>query len=94
MRLLSFRFRILALVLGVAIVPLVLIGIVLLRGADELAEVHQALLLRVRRVVAVVRFKPGFADHALDEISERRLATGCLGVERRPPAAQQQVHIL
>lgn len=38
MRLFSFRFRILALVLGVAIVPLVLIGIVLLRGASESGE--------------------------------------------------------
>ena len=38
MRLFSFRFRILALVLGVAIVPLVLIGIVLLRGASQSGE--------------------------------------------------------
>jgi len=37
-RLLSFRFRILALVLGVAIVPLVLIGAVLLRGAMRSGE--------------------------------------------------------
>ena len=35
---LSFRFRILALVLGVAIVPLVLSGIVLLRGASRSGE--------------------------------------------------------
>ncbi len=35
---LSFRFRILALVLGVAIVPLVLIGAVLLRGAARSGE--------------------------------------------------------
>ena len=34
-RFISFRFRILALVLGVAIVPLVLIGAVLLRGAAQ-----------------------------------------------------------
>ena len=37
-RRLSFRFRILALVLGVAIVPLVLIGAVLLRGAVRSGE--------------------------------------------------------
>jgi len=37
-RLFSFRFRILALVLGVAIVPLVLIGVVLLRGASQSGE--------------------------------------------------------
>lgn len=37
-RLFSFRFRILALVLGVAIVPLVLIGAVLLRGAARSGE--------------------------------------------------------
>jgi signal transduction histidine kinase len=37
-RLPSFRFRILALVLGVAIVPLVLIGVVLLRGASLSGE--------------------------------------------------------
>ncbi len=37
-RFISFRFRILALVLGVAIVPLVLIGAVLLRGAAQSGE--------------------------------------------------------
>jgi hypothetical protein len=37
-RFFSFRFRILALVLGVAIVPLVLIGTVLLRGAARSGE--------------------------------------------------------
>ncbi len=37
-RLPSFRFRILALVLGVAIVPLALIGAVLLRGASQSGE--------------------------------------------------------
>ena len=36
---LSFRFRILSLVLGVAIVPLVLIGLTLVRGAAESGEV-------------------------------------------------------
>ena len=34
----SFRFRILALVLGVAVVPLVLIGLVLIRGAAQSGE--------------------------------------------------------
>lgn len=47
MRLFSFRFRILALVLGVAIVPLVLIGIVLLRGASQSGE--QLLSQRLER---------------------------------------------
>ena len=52
MRLLSFRFRILALVLGVAIVPLVLIGIVLLRGASQSGE--QLLSQRLERAAGKV----------------------------------------
>ena len=50
---LSFRFRILALVLGVAIVPLVLSGVVLLRGASRSGE--QLLSQRLERAATESR---------------------------------------